>query len=75
MSSEFSSTGLIDLVWRIIARMVEDSQNSEIPVRVIRDGLPEPPDNDWLMASPEERIEAVWDADQALFGMEQSFRN
>ena len=40
--------------------MVEDSQNTEIPVRVIRDGLPEPPDNDWLMASPEERIEAVW---------------
>jgi len=40
--------------------MVEDSQNTEIPVRVIRDGLPEPPDNDWVMASPEERIEAVW---------------
>jgi len=40
--------------------MVEDSQNTEIKVRVIRDGLPEPPDNDWLMASPEERIEAVW---------------
>ncbi|HXR99622.1 MAG TPA: hypothetical protein VN724_03605, partial [Pyrinomonadaceae bacterium] len=38
----------------------EDSQNTEIKVRVMRDGLPEPPDNDWLMASPEERIEAVW---------------
>ena len=29
-------------------------------VRVIRDGEPEPPDNQWLMASPDERIEAVW---------------
>jgi hypothetical protein len=40
--------------------MLEDSQNTEIEVRVIRDGLPEPQDNDWLMVSPEERIEAVW---------------
>jgi len=29
-------------------------------VRVIRGGLPEPPDDDWIMASPEERIEAEW---------------
>ncbi|HET8671985.1 MAG TPA: hypothetical protein VFM05_15620 [Candidatus Saccharimonadales bacterium] len=27
---------------------------------IIRDGMPEPRDNDWSMASPEERIEAVW---------------
>jgi hypothetical protein len=40
--------------------MSEDSQEEQISVRVIRDGLPEPPDNDWSMASPEERIEAVW---------------
>jgi hypothetical protein len=40
--------------------MFEDSPNDQIKVRVIRDGLPEPPDNDWMMASPEERIEAVW---------------
>ena len=40
--------------------MFEDSQKEQITVRVIRDGLPEPPDNDWSMASPEERIEAVW---------------
>ena len=44
----------------IISRMFEDSRNEQIRVRVIRDGLPEPPDNDWSMASPEERIEAVW---------------
>jgi hypothetical protein len=40
--------------------MSEDSRNEQIKVRVIRDGLPEPPDDDWLNASPEERIEAVW---------------
>jgi len=37
-----------------------DERKNQIKVRVIRDGLPEPPDNDWSMASPEERIEAVW---------------
>jgi hypothetical protein len=40
--------------------MFEDSQNEQIKVTVIRDGAPEPPDDDWSMASPEERIEAVW---------------
>lgn len=40
--------------------MFEDSQKEKIKVRVIRNGLPVAPDNDWLMASPEERIEAVW---------------
>ena len=40
--------------------MFEDSRKEQITVRVIRDGLPEPPDNDWINASPEERIEAVW---------------
>jgi hypothetical protein len=40
--------------------MFEDSRNRKITVRVIRDGLPEPPDNEWTMTSPEERIEAVW---------------
>jgi hypothetical protein len=40
--------------------MFEDSRNKQISVRVIRDGLPEPPDSDWSMFSPEERIEAVW---------------
>jgi hypothetical protein len=40
--------------------MLNGSGNNQIKVRVIRDGLPEPPDNDWSMASPEERIEAVW---------------
>jgi hypothetical protein len=40
--------------------MSEDSQNKQISVRVIRDGSPEPPDDDWAMATMEERIEAVW---------------
>jgi hypothetical protein len=44
----------------IISRMSEDSQPEQITVRVIRGGLPEPPDNDWSMATAEERIEAVW---------------
>lgn len=44
----------------IISRMFEDSRSEQIRVRVIRNGLPEPPDNDWSMVSPEERIEAVW---------------
>jgi hypothetical protein len=38
----------------------EDSRSEKISVRVIRNGLPEPQDTDWSMASPEERIEAVW---------------
>ena len=40
--------------------MSENSRNDRITVKVIRDGSPEPPDNDWTKASPEERIEAVW---------------
>lgn len=40
--------------------MSEELGNKQITTRVIRDGLPEPPDNDWSMATPEERIEAVW---------------
>jgi len=40
--------------------MIEDARKDQITVRVIRDGSPEPPDNDWTNASPEERIEAVW---------------
>src|SRR3712207_7297022 len=41
-------------------RSFEDSRSKQITVKVIRDGLPEPPDNAWSMATPEERIEAVW---------------
>jgi hypothetical protein len=40
--------------------MFDDSRSKQITVTVIRDGFPEPPDNDWSMTSPEERIEAVW---------------
>ena len=39
--------------------MFEDSRKEKITTRVIRDGS-KPRDNDWSMASPEERIEAVW---------------
>lgn len=41
-----------------ISRMSDNSRNEQ-PVRVVRDGLPEPPDKDWSIATPEERIEAV----------------
>ena len=44
----------------IIFRMSDDSRSEQMTVRVIRKGSPEPPDDDWSMASPEERIEAVW---------------
>jgi hypothetical protein len=40
--------------------MAEDLRREQITVRVIRNGLPEPPDKDWSKFSPEERIEAVW---------------
>jgi len=40
--------------------MLEDSRREKMTVRVIREGLPEPSDNDWAIATPEERIEAVW---------------
>lgn len=40
--------------------MFEASQDKEMTVRVIRDGRPEPRDNEWIGSSPEERIEAVW---------------
>ena len=32
----------------------------KITVRVIRKGEPEPQDDDWAMATMEERIEGVW---------------
>jgi len=47
--------------------MVEDSRKDQITVRVIRGGGPEPPDNDWTKASPEERIEAVWTLTELCF--------
>ena len=40
--------------------MPESSRSRQMTVRVIRDGQPEPPDNEWPMTSAEERIEAVW---------------
>lgn len=40
--------------------MAEASRNEQMTARVIRDGMPEPVDNDWIAASVEERIEAVW---------------
>jgi len=40
--------------------MFEASGSEKMTVRVIRDGQPEPQDNDWIRCTPEERIEAVW---------------
>ena len=51
---------LLIRVRAIISPMLDDSRREQIRVRVIRDGLPEPRDDDWAKASPEERIEAVW---------------
>ena len=44
----------------IIFGMLDDPRREQITARVIRNGSPEPSDNDWSMATPEERIEAVW---------------
>lgn len=59
----------------IISCMSEHSRNERIEVRVIRDGLPEPPDNDWSKASPEERIEAVWTLTQLCWAWNQPSTN
>ena len=40
--------------------MFDASRSEQIRVKVFRDGQPEPPDTDWTMTTPEERIEAVW---------------
>ena len=40
--------------------MFETSRREQMTVRVIRDGRPEPLDDEWIGSSPEERIEAVW---------------
>ena len=48
--------------------MSEDLRNEEITVSVLRDGEPESQENDWSMASAEERIEAVWTLTELCFG-------
>ena len=48
--------------------MSDDSRRNQITVRVIRDGSPEPRDNDWSLASAEERIEAVWTLTELCLG-------
>ena len=40
--------------------MLEDARNEKITSKVIRNGAPEPPDDYWTKATPEERIEGVW---------------
>ena len=47
----------------------EDSQNEQMKVR---NGEPEPPDNDWAMATMEERIEAVWTLTKICMGWHNS---
>src|SRR5437868_4876995 len=44
----------------IIGACLISSRSESMTVRVIRDGQPEPIDKDWMIVSPEERIEAVW---------------
>jgi hypothetical protein len=51
--------------------MSEDSRKEQISVRVIRNGAPEPADDDWSMATPEERIEAVWTLTQLCMAWNQ----
>ena len=55
--------------------MSEDSKGKQITVRVIRDGLPEPPDTDWSKVSPEERIEAVWMLTELCFAWNKPSTN
>jgi len=62
----------VHLVHVIISRHA--SQDKKITVKVIRNGLPEPRDNDWSKATPGERVEAVWMLTKTLLGLEQSFR-
>ena len=57
------------------SRMLDDSRNNQIKVRVIRNGLPEPPDNDWSKATPEERIEAVWTLTELCLAWNQPSTN
>jgi|KBSSwiStaDraftv2_1062776.scaffolds.fasta_scaffold714025_1 hypothetical protein len=52
--------------------MSEESQKEQITVRVIRNGAPEPPDNDWSKATPEERMEAVWTLTKLCMAWNQS---
>src|SRR5689334_12209008 len=51
---------------------VSDSNREEITSRVIRNGFPEPTDNDWSTATPEERIEAVWTPTKLCWGWNDS---
>jgi hypothetical protein len=52
--------------------MSEDSPNDKITVRVLRNGEPEPPDDDWAMATIEERIEGVWTLTKLCMGLNKS---
>lgn len=40
--------------------VIESSRSERMTVKVIRNGDPEPRENDWAGTSVEERIEAVW---------------
>ena len=48
--------------------MSDDSRNKQITVRVLRNGEPEPPDDEWAKATMEERIEAVWTLTKLCMG-------
>jgi len=48
------------------------SEDDKITGRVLRNGEPEPPDNDWAMATMEERIEGVWTLTKICMGWNKS---
>ena len=54
-----------------IAIMSKNPRSERITTRIIRNGSPEPRDEDWTKMSPEERIEAVWTLTRLCFGWNQ----
>jgi hypothetical protein len=46
------------------------SHRRQVTTRVIRPGESPPEERDWLEATPEERIEAVWTLTKACLGWE-----
>ena len=47
--------------------MSNSSQDGEMSAKVVRGGQDEPTGNEWVDASPEERIEAVWTLTRICF--------
>jgi hypothetical protein len=58
---DFSRQGTFAGYWATIHEMELSSRRKNITSRVIRQGDPPPADEKWKNATPEERINAVWD--------------